>query len=225
MQPPREVVPLLTFDACFVLVFHSDAKKYWIHAAKKMGLFDTSDHGMDITDASRLRATQIAPFGTSHEDHTPAAAVAARIALVSPNENRHVPQYLKALFEHVQVVTLAKSERVGNRKTLARDLPGLGCKKCACKGRLGLCRVFPARRRALPAKVEDLFQHLKRCPLIPVQEREVLVHLHAQYQQQKDARREQQDAAELYEREFFHRLWAKLGHSNKPSSQSSDAQF
>lgn len=203
----------------------SDAKKYWIHAASKMGLIDTPDHGIDITDTSRFNASRIPPFGSATEqdkEAITAATAAARIVLVTPQErSTMVPNFLNTLLDHIQVVTLAKSERVGNRKTLAKHLPGLGCKQCARKGRLGMCRVFPARRRALPAKVEDLFQHLKRCPLIPPSKRQELIQLHAKYQHDKAVQKEQQDVTDLHEREFFHRLWTKLGNgAGAANSQS-----
>ena len=115
--------------------------------------------------------------------------------------------FLYALLSQVDVVYLEESERVGNRKSLPVGLPGLCCRHCNRSGRKGMCRVFPARRRNLPSKVFDLYDHFMKCNLCAAPIREELKRL-----KELDAAQGIRDKRE--ERGFFGELWNRMGHES-----------
>jgi hypothetical protein len=105
-----------------------------------------------------------------------------------------------------QLVRLTEAERIGNRRSLRLGLPGFGCKFCCEHRRLGLCRMFPARRRTLPSKVVDLYDHLRRCTVCPDK---VKQELDRTYQHTNNGFQSDQGA----DREFFDHVWSRLGHN------------
>ena len=154
-------------------------------------------------------------------------------------------KYWYFLLSHVQRVRLSSAERVGNRKSLRLGLPGFGCRYCASAGRLGLSRIFPARRRTLPTKIPDLQDHLRRCTLCPAAVKQKLLEFESQHRRvhvpaQVAVGDQDQDqavskpaaisavasisdplptmpgSAAGKEREFFTRIWARLGHGDRP---------
>ena len=208
----------------------SDSKNYWMHAARRSGMVNTNDKGIEIDEASRTAAARIAPFGTNSE--TTASLLLEKedtIKLVLPEDKELLPktsEYLFVLLSQVQRVRLSASERVGNRKSLRLGLPGFGCRFCSQAGRLGLSRIFPARRRTLPSKIPDLFDHMKRCTLCPDNVREKLILLEREYQEHQQELQENQQITlgkssskggeSGKEREFYSRIWARLGHGDRP---------
>ncbi|CAB9496154.1 expressed unknown protein [Seminavis robusta] len=230
----------------------SDSKNYWMHAARRIGMVNTSQ-GIQIDDGSRTAAARIPPFG--HNSDTVASLGLERddadIPLVLPEDKELLKghplgDYWYFLLGHVQRVRLSSAERVGNRKSLRLGLPGFGCRYCAKPGWLGLSRIFPARRRTLPTKIPDLHDHLGRCALCPPEVKERLVEFEEQ-QDQDDQDQEQQEEGKSSseggvpaavapasaasaslpsgatpsfaagkEREFFTRIWARLGHGDRP---------
>jgi hypothetical protein len=214
----------------------SDSKNYWVHAARRVGLVDTAQ-GLEINNASRAAAARIPPFG--HNSDTVSSLRLERddadIPLVLPEdqellEDHPLGSYWYFLLSHVQRVRLSSAERVGNRKSLRLGLPGFGCRYCASAGRLGLSRIFPARRRTLTTKIPDLHDHLKRCTLCPDHVKQKLSEIESQ-QKQEQAQNQGESKPEAAsaepspnmaasaagkEGEFFTRIWARLGHGDRP---------
>ena len=151
-----------------------------------------------MTLESQAKARRKPPFGACGED-SPSTQGAPKL-LVSPEDLRITSNFLYTLMSQVQVVHLIESERVGKRKTLRVGLPGFGCRYCCHVGRCGLSRMFPLRRRMLPGKVNEIYEHFKRCTLIPAKEKEMLQRL------KRDDR-----VAPEQEKEFFDRVWERLG--------------
>lgn len=197
----------------------SDSKNYWMHAARRTGMVNTSQ-GIDINDASRAAAARIPPFGTNSDTTASLALEKDDTApLVLPEDKKLLQdQYWYALLQQVQRVRLSASERVGNRKSLKIGLPGFGCRYCCQEGRLGLSRIFPARRRTLPSKIPDIHDHLRRCPLCPQSVKDELEALEEQRKQNERDETEGKGAGYSAgkEKEFFTRIWSRLGHGNKP---------
>lgn len=173
-----------------------DSKQYWIYAAEKLGMVD-SDHGIQMTAETQATARRKPPFGTVRD--TKVASAPPKL-LVSPEDIRITSNFLYTLMSQVQVVHLIDSERVGKRKTLRVGLPGFGCRYCCHVGRCGLSRMFPLRRRMLPGKMNEIYEHVKRCTLFPTKEKELLSRLKA------DDRTSPEQ-----EKEFFDRIWERLG--------------
>lgn len=192
----------------------SNAKGYWEHAAKKKGLVDVRDDsgrcGIHIFDHSLAQAAMIPPFGADSNFQEPQVPV----SLVHRSDRPLVSNFLFVLMEQVYRVHLATSERKGNRKSLPPGMPGFGCKYCYEAGRMGLCRLFPARRRTIHTKIPDLYDHMKRCPLCP---REVKDNLAALHREDNGGMGmiDQDSATRGREREFFERIWSRLGHQDE----------
>jgi len=224
----------------------SDSKKSWIHAAKRSGMVNT-DQGINIDDESRARAARLAPFGTSSDTTASLQSeMNDTFSLVVPQDKELLSdadgKYLYLLLRQYQRVRLAASERVGNRTSLMIGLPGFGCRKCCQAGRLGLSRIFPARRRTLPSKIPDLHSHLQRCTLLDEHVRQQLKKLEEEYRQSQlqsrsllQVGRSTTSTASYVsaaaatakkasnEREFFARIWSRLGHGDRsePAEESS----
>jgi hypothetical protein len=182
----------------------TDSKRYWIYSAMKIGMAD-SRKGIIVDETTRARGANTPPFGTSPEQQT-ADEETKDVPLVLPEDRAIVSDFLFLLMSHSQLVFLTEVERVGNRRSLRLGLPGFGCRCCSQHKRLGLCRMFPARRRTLPTKVSDLYDHLRRCTVCPAQVKDRLESLH--HQMNTGFHSDQGG-----DREFFDRLWNRLGHT------------
>lgn len=208
----------------------ADSKKYWIYSAKKIGLIDnTVEGGLDMTEESRIQAATMPPFGSDGIAPTAAATpLMSSPRLLYPEDEQNAPAFFYTLLQHIVPVQLTTTERVGSKKSSLYNLPGLGCRYCVIKGRLGLSRVFPSRRRALGGKIIDLYHHIRRCPLCPVESRNDLVRLYKRHEQLRKGQQQQEDQLSTpealssntsqctqtfaqYEREFLHMLWSRLG--------------
>lgn len=181
----------------------TDSKRYWIYSAMKIGMVDTAE-GLLITDETRMNGIKSPPFGSvtsqTWEDDS-----FRDVALVVPGDRPLVVEFLFLLMSQVQPIRLTESECIGNRRSLRVGLPGFGCRYCCEQKRLGLCRMFPARRRTLPSKVNDLYDHLRRCSLCPKPVKDMIEN--AKHQMSTGFH------ADLGgDREFFDRVWSRLGH-------------
>lgn len=177
------------------------SRQYWTFAAKKLGMRD-SEYGIMINEETQAEASKIPPFGTSAEET--AAIQAAKVeVMVEDRDQNSVSPYLFFLMSQAQIVKLLPSERVGKRKDAAVGLPGFGCTHCAKAGRLGFCRMFPLNKRSLPDKVNDLYNHMVRCPMCPRMTQRLI-----------EGRRTEQETNRIFaerDRDFIDRIWVKLG--------------
>lgn len=177
------------------------SRQYWTFAAKKLGMID-SEFGIMINEESQAAAAKIPPFGTSAQE-TKDIQAAQEELMVCERDQNGISAYLFFLLSQAQVVHLLPSERVGKRKDAAVGLPGFGCKYCAKSGRLGFCRMFPLNKRSLPDKVNDLYNHMMRCPNCPPMTKRVL-----------EGRRTEQETNRTFaerDRDYIDRIWIKLG--------------
>lgn len=179
----------------------SDSKRYWIYAAQKLGMVDTKESGIQMADHP---PTDLKPFGASPElqaDLEKTLQEENQEPLVIDDDKAVTAEFIHKVVQQAVKVHLAASEKIGNRSCLSVGLPGLACKHCAQQGRSGLSRVFPARKRNLKTKVQDLYDHLRRCELTPESVKE---ELKASYCQDSDKK----------SKVFYARLWKRLGHEN-----------
>jgi hypothetical protein len=184
----------------------TDSKRFWIYSGMKVGMAD-STNGIAVTENTIATWAKVPPFGTSPDQQWADDSMRS-VPLITPEDRSLVPEFLYVLLSNVQLVRLTEAERIGNRRSLQAGLPGFGCRYCCEHRRLGLCRVFPARRRTLPGKITDLHDHIRRCTVCPAEVKEHIEHLHKQMQREGPADQEE-------EKEFFDRIWARLGHGNK----------
>lgn len=183
----------------------TDSKRYWVYSGTKIGMADSPD-GIIVNEATLALGSNAPPFG-SVPGQPWADDTWKNAQLVHVSDRMLVSEFLVLLLSQAQLVRLTESERIGNRRSLAVGLPGLGCRYCCEHRRLGLCRVFPARRRTLPVKVNDLFDHLRRCTVCPNGVKEQLEQLH--HVHMNDQRL---PSVQGGDREFFDRIWTRLGH-------------
>ena len=181
----------------------TDSKRYWIYSAKKIGMIDSSD-GIMINQTSRSEGMDLPSFGTVSGQNWEDDAFRG-VSLVRPGDSELVAEFLLVLLSQVQPIRLTEAECIGNRRSLRVGLPGFGCRFCCEQKRLGLCRMFPARRRTLPNKVNDLYDHLRRCSLCPQSVKDSL-----ESSKRRLSTSFQSDQAG--DREFFDRVWSRLGH-------------
>ncbi|CAB9502778.1 expressed unknown protein [Seminavis robusta] len=187
----------------------SDSKRYWIYAAQKLGMVDTSSAGIQMTQETIQKANsspELLAFGKSPELKADLDACQDNL-LVTSNDQPVASEFVHAVVSQARLVHLAASEKIGNRSCLTVGLPGLACKHCCAASRSGLARVFPARKRNLKTKVQDLYDHLRRCTLVPPATQQELVQL---YQQQQAA-----GGNDKKSKVFYARLWRRLGHENE----------
>lgn len=183
----------------------TDSKRYWMYSAMKAGLAD-SPEGIVMNQNTVLAGMSAPPFGSE----TPMAwqkeaSVAA--PLITPADGNLGSPFLRCLLTQAQVVQLREAERIGNRRSLEQGLPGFSCRYCWEQRRLGLCRMFPARRRTLAQKIMDLQDHLRRCQVTPSDVKEQLEHYRAEASE--DGLSDSGDNKALLDR-----VWARLGHGN-----------
>jgi hypothetical protein len=186
----------------------TDSKRFWIYSGMKVGMADSAN-GIAVTENTIATWAKVPPFGTSPDQQWADDSMRS-VPLVTPEDRSLVPEFLYVLLSNVQLVRLTEAERIGNRRSLQAGLPGFGCRYCCEHRRLGLCRVFPARRRTLPGKITDLHDHIRRCTVCPTEVKEHIELLHKQMQREGAADQEE-------EKEFFDRIWARWGHGNKGS--------
>ena len=153
-------------------------------------MFDSGE-GIAITEASQAAVLSAPPFRAEELSGVGSGTAAGscrhhqendQAPLVMPDDKSLVSEYMFELMSNARRVYLMESERVGNRKNLKVNLPGFGCVYCCRTNRRGLSRVFPTRRRALPERIDDLYDHLRRCQLCPTKTKERLASLkHKEY--------------------------------------------
>lgn len=181
---------------------------YWEESAKKLGLVD-SEQGIWLSSTTtKPHSSDCAgDDGPPQEDKSGNANPTT--LLVLEEDRRLISTYLFALINNVQLIHMDDSERIGNRKNLQSGLPGIGCRHCCQNGRKGLCRLFPSRRRTLPAKIHDMYDHIRRCTLCPSEMRQELVRL----KNGSDMGGSNSTQRMLSgEREFFDKVWVRMGH-------------
>lgn len=185
----------------------TDSKRFWIYSAMKIGMADSSE-GIVINERTVAAGRKASSFGMDPDQ--PWADDALRnVPIVFPRDRGLVHEFLVVLMSQVQLVRLTEAEKIGNRRSLDTGLPGFGCRFCCENRRLGLCRMFPARRRTLPSKVNDLYDHIRRCTLVPQHVKANLETLKLQMASETIDRDE--------EKEFFDRVWTRIGHASNSS--------
>lgn len=196
----------------------ASTKDYWEHAAKYLGMVDSSS-GIFITEESQTAAVMtMNPLGSDCPQVAAEQREAPVMLIYQHEQSMTKSDLVLTLLEQVQRVHLLPDECRGNRKTLQAGLPGLACKHCCKVGRLGQSRVFPVKKRTLSTKLEDMFDHLQRCTLCPSQVKESL-----------QSQRKKCTVIDLStEPEFYALVWARLKKGpeavlEKPSTSTTTA--
>jgi hypothetical protein len=196
---------------------------FWEYSAKRLGLIDSESgiwvdenaDSIDVKEGSAYRVANPEPQVPARDLAKASPATAPRsqssslqssdVSLVIPEDRALISDFLYCFMSHVQLIKLEESERIGNRKNLPVGIAGIGCRYCCEKNRKGFCRIFPARRRTLPSKINDLYEHVRRCPLCPSETREKLRLL-----KNMKSSHDSEAKTMLGEKDFFDRLWGRM---------------
>lgn len=181
----------------------ADSKHFWSYAAEKLGMAD-SESGIFMDDATQQAARTKLPFSTT--DGIMKAARTSPVLLLTGEDRTLVSPFLYELLSRVQRVNLLDCECRSTRKNLKVGLPGFGCRYCFQAGRLGFSRIFPTKRKGLPEKANDMYEHMRRCPLCPAEVKKRLESL----------RPKPEEVNAATEKVFFDRFWARLNAGESP---------
>lgn len=166
-------------------------REYWQSSAKKLGLVD---QGSGIFVASSTAVTKVPKSGTGEGKkrkwHTLDGESSPKchptkmppvVMLVTMEDRELTSDFYFALMTRLQLVHLEDSERTGGSGTQNKNLKvgyaGIGCRYCFQKNRGGMCRRFPLSRRVLPNNIDYLYEHIRRCTLIPLKVKQSLAYL------------------------------------------------
>lgn len=175
----------------------ADSKHFWSYAAEKLGMVD-SEAGIFMDEQTQRAAKCKRPFSTTNAILE--ATLAPPVLLVTGEDRELVSPYLYEMLSRVQRVNLLDCECRSTRKNLKVGLPGFGCRYCFEAGRLGFSRIFPTKRKGLPDKANDMYEHMRRCTLCP---REVKNRL-------ESLRPKPDEVNTATEKLFFDKFWARL---------------
>lgn len=175
----------------------ADSKHFWSYAAEKLGMIDT-EMGIHMDDVTQRAAQVKQPFSTTSS--ILALSRAPPVLVVQPSDRSNISPFLYELLSRVQRVRLLDCECRSTRKNLKVGLPGFGCRYCCEAGRLGFSRIFPTKRKGLPDKANDMYEHMRRCTLCPPEVKERLEKL----------RPRPEDVNASAEKAFFDRVWVRL---------------
>lgn len=133
------------------------------------------------------------------------------LRVVTKDDKKRISGFLFLLMSQVQLIRMEESERTGNRRGIMAGLPGMGCRRCAQAGRMGMCRVFPVSRRTVCNKVDDIYDHLRRCPLVSKEVKASLASLKSSEEESSQQRSKRETMTlSTEERSFFDRVWQKM---------------
>lgn len=189
----------------------ADSKRYWASSATELGMVDSSDERIIVmkdpenvrnsnsdADVRPADSLPVLPQGAVLSSDFAMAALPDLSVDLSNSQNNHhallfdhsdqtiASPYTFLLVQQVKRVFLTQDEIIGNRRSLPMGLPGFGCNYCDAAGRKGgKCRLFPARRRTLAGKLQDLHEHLIKCPLCPAETKQELENLKQQHRDRK----------------------------------------
>ena len=203
--------------------------RYWNYSATKLGMVD-SENGILLNEQTQAAAAETPPFGTTPEILQKITSIPARL-IVAPGDADKMSNFLYRLLTKYQMVRLLQTECIGNRKSLQPNVPGLGCRYCCQVGRLGLSRVFPAKKKQLQQSVQEMYDHIRRCNLCPSELQEELVQLY-QHEKSKEGKTDVRVGPEgekvpilrdPKDKDFLEKLWERLGHKGESATAATNA--
>lgn len=202
----------------------SDSMRYWMYSAKKLGMVDT-ENGIVINETTKVLNQNKAPFGSASTAETQSTDFFDRPArlLVKPEDKDKdiKSEFLYFLLTQYQLIKLRPTECIGNRKSLRPGVPGLGCRYCCNAGRLGLSRIYPAKKKHMAGQIQDLYDHIRRCNLCPADVKNDLHQLRVHRDRQATTSGDSEANKKIirFENEedkaFIDLLWKRLGHQGE----------
>lgn len=213
----------------------SNSKRYWTYAAQRLGMVDSGEMGMQITEESRAAGLAMKPFDESPELNADLQLALERGPIVKSGEDEELfnmdngldddddenaEDWYTTIAQHSLMVHLAPSEKIGKRSCLRVGLPGLACQYCSQVGRTGLARIFIAKKRFLQSKLHHLGDHMMRCLLCPEDLRMKLKDLyHKERELARSTKTHKNRSVALFRsdkrsKEVFTTIWKRFGHTD-----------
>ena len=157
----------------------ASTKEYWVSAARKLGLVDTSkgvffQQSNHIVEVSTVAAVQ------QPSKHVPL------VCLVEPSDKIFATEYSYFVMEQMTTCVFTEADRLGKRKCHIVGFAGMACKHCV--GGNGSGRFFPLTLKTfsdVSKSIHVLRNHLIKCTKAPRDMAETVTMLHKQHKNEK----------------------------------------
>lgn len=183
----------------------ASTKEYWISAAKRLGLVDTSSgvfFRSNIHDDSGISP----PVGVPQDTLPPQGAPASHLRhLVEPTDKIFATEYSYLIIEQMTTCEFTEADRLGKRKCHKLGFPGMACKHCY--GCNGSGRFFPLTLKTfsdVSKSIHVLRNHLVKCTKAPSWMAETVKNL---YERHKDEKLTTPFGSQKI---FFELIWRRL---------------
>jgi len=169
----------------------ASTKEYWVSAARKLGLVDTSKgvffkQSHHIDEAS---APSLPPQAGIAQDASTVAAVQQApplVRLVEPSDKIFATEYSYFVMEQMTTCVFTEADRLGKRKCHTVGFAGMACKHCV--GGNGSGRFFPLTLKTfsdVSKSIHVLRNHLIKCTKAPRDMAETVTLLYKQHKNEK----------------------------------------
>ena len=158
----------------------ASTKEYWVSAARKLGLVDTSK-GVFFKQSNHVdEASAPPPQAVS----IPAAA--PLVCLVEPSDKIFATEYSYFVMEQMTTCVFTEADRLGKRKCHTVGFAGMACKHCV--GGNGSGRFFPLTLKTfsdVSKSIHVLRNHLIKCTKAPGDMAKTVTMLYKQHKNEK----------------------------------------
>ena len=168
----------------------ASTKEYWVSAARKLGLVDTSK-GVFFKQSSHVDDTSAPPLPQASFPQGASIAAAAQqatplVCLVEPSDKIFATEYSYFVMEQMTTCIFTEADRLGKRKCHTVGFAGMACKHCV--GGNGSGRFFPLTLKTfsdVSKSIHVLRNHLIKCTKAPRDMAETVTLLYKQHKNEK----------------------------------------
>ena len=170
----------------------ASTKEYWVSAARKLGLVDTSkgvffkQSIIDETCAPPLPQAGIAQDASTLSVAVQPSQQAPLVRLVEPSDKIFATEYSYFVMEQMTTCVFTEADRLGKRKCHTVGFAGMACKHCV--GGNGSGRFFPLTLKTfsdVSKSIHVLRNHLIKCTKAPRDMAETVTMLYKQHKNEK----------------------------------------
>lgn len=168
----------------------ASTKEYWVSAARKLGLVDTSK-GVFFKQSNHVDEASAPPpqpvsITQDASTSTVAAQQAPLVRLVEPSDKIFATEYSYFVMEQMTTCVFTEADRLGKRKCHTVGFAGMACKHCV--GGNGSGRFFPLTLKTfsdVSKSIHVLRNHLIKCTKAPRDMAETVTLLYKQHKNEK----------------------------------------
>ena len=158
----------------------ASTKEYWVSAARKLGLVDTSK-GVFFKQSNHIDE-----MGHPPPQAVSIPAAAPLVRLVEPSDKIFATEYSYFVMEQMTTCVFTEADRLGKRKCHTVGFAGMACKHCV--GGNGSGRFFPLTLKTfsdVSKSIHVLRNHLIKCTKAPRDMAETVTMLYKQHKNEK----------------------------------------